>query len=379
VAAIGLRQVSKVFSTGQAAARDITLDIADGDLLVLVGPSGSGKSTVLRLIAGLETPTSGAVLIGGRDVTAVAPQRRDLAMVFQSYALYPHKTVRENLAFALRVRRFTASQIDERVRQAATALGIEAMLGRKPAQLSGGQRQRVALGRAIVREPQAFLLDEPLSNLDPQMRVAARAELALLHRRLRATMIYVTHDQEEAMTLGTRVAVMREGTIEQVAPPLDLFRRPVNAFVAGFIGAPAMNFVRGTILPGGSDRLRLASPAFTIDDVVSRNESAASIDDGGDTVAHGELLLGVRPHDIDLTPPVAGHGAGRVEIVELLGSTSVIHLRVDGWSDQLLRVVVSSDTPVAVDEQVGFRIHVDRLHLFDARTGRRVNQVLDVE
>jgi multiple sugar transport system ATP-binding protein len=263
------------------------------------------------------------------------------------------------------------------VRQAAEALGIDTLLERKPAQLSGGQRQRVALGRAIVREPQAFLLDEPLSNLDPQMRVSARAELALLHRRLGATMIYVTHDQEEAMTLGTSVAVMREGTIEQVAPPLDLFRRPVNAFVAGFIGAPAMNFVRGTILPGRSDGLRLASPAFTIDDVVARNESGASINNAADAVTRGEILLGVRPHDIELTPLAGGHGAGRVEIVELLGSTSVIHLRVDGLSDRLLRMVVSSDMTVAVGERVGFRIHVDRLHLFDERTGQRVNQVLD--
>jgi multiple sugar transport system ATP-binding protein len=379
VAAIALRQVSKVFSTGQTAARDITLDIADGELLVLVGPSGSGKSTVLRLIAGLETPTAGEVLIGNRDVTAVAPQHRDLAMVFQSYALYPHKTVRENLAFPLRVRRSTASQIDDRVRQAAAALGIETLLERKPAQLSGGQRQRVALGRAIVREPQAFLLDEPLSNLDPQMRVAARAELAILHRRLGATMVYVTHDQEEAMTLGTRVAVMREGTIEQVARPLDLFRRPANAFVAGFIGAPAMNFVRGTILPHGAGSLRLASPAFTIDEVLARKERPdGAISHDTDAVTPGEVLLGVRPHDIDLTPPGEGHGVGRVEIVELLGSTSVIHLRVDGVPDSLLRVVVSSDATVAINEQVGFHIPVDRLHLFDERTGRRLDTILSI-
>jgi multiple sugar transport system ATP-binding protein len=215
--------------------------------MVLVGPSGSGKSTVLRLIAGLELPTAGRILIDGRDVTAVPPQHRDLAMVFQNYALYPHKSVRENLAFGLRVRRVDAAEIDRRVRAAAATLGIEALLDRRPSQLSGGQRQRVAVGRAIVREPKAFLFDEPLSNLDPQLRAALRTELGLLHRRLAATMVYVTHDQEEAMTLGTRVAVMRDGAIEQIGPPLALFRRPANTFVAGFVGSPAMNVVAGCL------------------------------------------------------------------------------------------------------------------------------------
>jgi multiple sugar transport system ATP-binding protein len=220
VASITLKEVGKTYPNGPAAVRDFTLEIADGELVVLVGPSGCGKSTVLRLIAGLETPTSGQILIDGRDITDVPPQRRDLAMVFQNYALYPHKSVRENLAFGLRVRHVDPRDVDTRVLATADALGLEGLLDRKPAQLSGGQRQRVALGRAIVREPKAFLLDEPLSNLDPLLRVGTRAELALLHRRLRSTMIYVTHDQEEAMTLGTRVAVMRDGIIEQVAPAL---------------------------------------------------------------------------------------------------------------------------------------------------------------
>ena len=374
MAAIGLRQVSKIFPNGQAAARDITLDIVDGELLVLVGPSGSGKSTVLRLIAGLETPTTGEVLIGGRDMTTVAPQHRDLAMVFQSYALYPHKSVRENLAFGLRVRRVAPSHIEERVRQTAAALGIETLLERKPAQLSGGQRQRVALGRAIVREPQAFLFDEPLSNLDPQTRVATRAELALLHRRLGATMVYVTHDQEEAMTLGTRVAVMRDGVIEQLAPPLDLFRQPANAFVAGFIGAPAINLIHGTMCRG-SRGFGITSPAFAIDDIGGEDESSR-LWSGGEADPHGthrEVLLGVRPHDIELTRPAEGHGLGRVEIVEPLGSATVLHLRIEGLSDRLLRVVVPSDAPIAVDEHVGFRINLKHLHLFDERTGVRLN------
>jgi multiple sugar transport system ATP-binding protein len=223
MATIALQGVSKIFPNGHAAVRDVTLDIDDGELLVLVGPSGCGKSTVLRLIAGLETASGGRIMIGRQDVTEVAPQQRDLAMVFQNYALYPHKSVRENLAFALEVRKMPAAQIEERVRAAATGLGIESLLDRKPAQLSGGQRQRVALGRAIVREPRAFLLDEPLSNLDPLLRAGTRAELALLHRRLGATIVYVTHDQEEAMTLATRMAVMNGGVIEQVAAPLEIF------------------------------------------------------------------------------------------------------------------------------------------------------------
>ena len=361
MAGISLRGLSKVFPNGQAAARDVTLDIADGELLVLVGPSGSGKSTVLRLIAGLDPPTAGEVLIGGRNVTSVAPQDRDLAMVFQSYALYPHKSVRENLAFGLQLRRVAPPEIRERVQQTAAALGIETLLERKPAQLSGGQRQRVALGRAIVRDPQAFLLDEPLSNLDPQTRFATRAELAVLHRRLGATIVYVTHDQEEAMTLGTRVAVMRDGAIEQLAPPLELFREPANVFVAGFIGAPAMNVIDATLsLEGG--RRRIVSPALAIDGLGATGADVASRD----------VLLGFRPHDVELTSPAEGHGTGSVAVVEPLGATTIIHLRVEAMADQLLRVVVPPDASVAVDARVGFRINTGHIHLFDARTGLRL-------
>jgi multiple sugar transport system ATP-binding protein len=366
VASITLRQVRKAYPGGHVAVPDLTLEIADGELLVLVGPSGSGKSTVLRLIAGLETPTAGQILIDGCDVTGMPPQRRDLAMVFQSYALYPHKSVRENLAFGLRVRRVAAAQVDARVRATAGALGIEALLDRKPAQLSGGQRQRVALGRAIVREPKAFLLDEPLSNLDPILRVATRAELALLHRRLAATMVYVTHDQEEAMTLGTRVAVMRDGIVEQVAPALEVFRRPVNVFVAGFVGAPAMNLWRGLCHRVG-DRLRVASPAVSIElDAVD-----VAVADGS------EVWVGVRPHDIDLVPNGEGDGVGQVEIVEPLGPVAVIHVRVDGLPREFVRVVVPADTRIEVADSASFRVRRDRLHLFDARSGRRLmaNQV----
>ena len=243
MASVLLDKVWKTYPNGHVAARGVELAIEDGEFMVLVGPSGCGKSTALRMIAGLETPTQGRVLIGDRDVTEVPPQERDIAMVFQSYALYPHMTVRDNLGFGLRMRGTSPAGIAERVEVAAKALGLEKVLDRKPGQLSGGQRQRVALGRAIVREPMVFLFDEPLSNLDAKLRLETRAELARLHRRLAATMVYVTHDQEEALTLGTRVAVMSEGRVEQVGPPLEVYRRPETMFVATFVGSPAMNLL----------------------------------------------------------------------------------------------------------------------------------------
>ena len=338
MAAITLSHVSNRYPSGTVAVRDLTLEIVDGEMLVLLGPSGSGKSTVLRLIAGLEEPTEGQILIDGRDVTDVPPQDRDLAMVFQSYALYPHMTVRQNLEFSLRVRHVAG--IAERVQRVSEILGIEALLDRRPAELSGGQRQRVALGRAIVREPKAFLLDEPLSNLDPLLRVSARAQLALLHRRLGATMVYVTHDQEEAMTLGTRIAIMRDGRIEQVDAPLDIFRRPANMFVAEFVGSPAMNFWK----PGDG----LAAPKVQT------------------------AVVGIRPHDIELTAETSGDGRGRVEVVEPLGASTLLHLQVDGRSGDFVRVVVPADHSVAVGDVVGFRLRPDRVHLFDVQTSRRL-------
>jgi multiple sugar transport system ATP-binding protein len=359
MASITLNRVGKTSPNGQVAVRDVSCDIADGELLVLLGPSGSGKSTVLRLIAGLETATTGRIALDGRDVTRVPPQERDLAMVFQNYALYPHKTVRENLAFGLRVRRVDPADIDTRVRAAAATLGIETLLDRRPAQLSGGQRQRVALGRAIVREPRAFLLDEPLSNLDPMLRVDTRTELAVLHRRLGATMVYVTHDQEEAMTLGTRIAVMRNGGIEQIDAPLDLFRRPANTFVARFVGSPAMNLWRAT-WDAADGRLRVIAPSLSID--------VTDCDD-----ARGrELSVGVRPHDIELVSDGEGDAAGRIQIVEPLGAVTVIHLRIEGLPDDLVRVVVPADRPLAVDAAVAFRVRRDRVHLFDGTTGVRL-------
>src|SRR5262245_44782603 len=333
MAAIRLHDVSKVYPNGHTAVRQLALDVENGELLVLVGPSGCGKSTVLRLIAGLETPSSGRILIGDRDVTREPPQRRDVAMVFQSYALYPHKSVRENLAFVLRVQRMDPAAIDARVQKTAAALGLDTLLDRKPGQLSGGQRQRTALGRAIVRKPQAFLLDEPLSNLDPVLRLGTRTELAILHRRLSTTTIYVTHDQEEAMTLGPRVAVMRQGIVEQIAAPLEIFQRPANVFVAGFVGAPAMNLWPATI-ERTADRLRVLSPVCAVD--VSGPDITR--------VKADHVTLGVRPHEIDLVRERDADGSGRVEIAEPIGATTIVHLRVEGFADQLVRAVVRVDT-----------------------------------
>jgi multiple sugar transport system ATP-binding protein len=334
MAAIVLDRVTKRYPNGHIAVDDLSLEIAAGELLVLVGPSGSGKSTVLRLIAGLEVPDRGRILLGGDDVTAVPPQGRDLAMVFQSYALYPHKSVRENLAFGLRMRATPPGEIATKVEKAAAALGISEVLDRRPAQLSGGQRQRVALGRAIVRDARAFLLDEPLSNLDPLRRTETRAEIALLHRRLGATMVYVTHDQEEAMTLGTRIAVMNEGRLEQVGAPLDVYDRPETVFAARFVGTPAMN--------------------------VWRRER-----DGRD------VFEGLRPGDIRLTAADSGLLTGRIEVVEALGTHTVVRVGTAPDAERT-RVLVPADTRVAIGDRVGMAWDADRVHVFDAATGRRI-------
>jgi multiple sugar transport system ATP-binding protein len=285
-------------------------------------------------------------------------------MVFQSYALYPHKSVRDNLAFALRVRGVATADIDRRVETTAAALGLERLLDRRPSQLSGGQRQRVALGRAIVREPKAFLLDEPLSNLDPLLRLETRSEIALLHRRLGATMVYVTHDQEEAMTLGRRVAVMRDGTLEQVGAPLDLFRRPANVFVATFIGSPAMNVWQCRCETTAAAQLRATCGPFSLDIPGSRLNGRPA----------GRVMVGVRPQDIALAARDESDVPARVEIVEPLGATAVVHARISGDAP-LIRVVVSADDVPAVDDEVGLRVRRDRLHLFDAETGVSLDAV----
>ena len=343
MASVRLERVQKTYPNGHVAAKGLDLEIADGEFMVLVGPSGCGKSTALRMVAGLETPTGGRILIGERDVTALPPQERDIAMVFQTYALYPHMTVRENLAFGLRMRGAGRDVIGHRVTEASRALALDAVLDRKPAQLSGGQRQRVALGRAIVREPKVFLFDEPLSNLDAKLRVETRAELARLHRRLGATIIYVTHDQEEAMTLGSRVAVMRDGLLQQVAPPMEMYRRPANRFVAEFVGSPAMNFLPGELIGSA----------------------------GG--VANRKHTLGVRPHDVTLVPQGTGSLDARVDVVEPRGSELLVYLRLgtDGSGPEL-RAITPPDTVVEAEQLVGVRFDPEKVHWFDENNGRRV-------
>ncbi len=343
MASVRLEGVTKTYPNGHVAAKGLDLEIRDGEFMVLVGPSGCGKSTALRMIAGLETPTGGRIMIGDRDVTALPPQERDIAMVFQTYALYPHMTVRENLAFGLRMRGTTRDLIDQRVQEAARALGLEPVLGRRPAQLSGGQRQRVALGRAIVREPKVFLFDEPLSNLDAKLRVETRAELARLHRRLGATVVYVTHDQEEAMTLGWRVAVMRDGFLQQVAPPMELYRRPVNRFVAEFVGSPGMNFLPGDTVAGIGDRQA----------------------DG--------VTLGVRPHDLTVVPQGTGDIDAWVDVVEPRGSELLVYLRLGAKGDGAeLRVVAPPEPAIEEERVVGVKFDRARLHWFEGEIGRRV-------
>jgi ABC-type sugar transport system ATPase subunit len=339
MAALRLEAVGKTYPDGHVAIRHVELAIDDGEFLVLVGPSGCGKSTLLRLIAGLDAPTSGRIVIAGADVSGVPAQARDLAMVFQSYALYPHMSVRQNLAYGLKVRRLAKAVVAQRVTEVAAALGIEHLLDRRPAQLSGGQRQRVALGRAMVRQPKAFLLDEPLSNLDPALRTQARAELRRLHRMLGATVIYVTHDQEEAMTLGDRVAVMRDGAIEQAGSPLEVYASPVNTFVARFIGAPPMN-----VLPAAL--LGVTAPAGAI--------------------------AGIRPQDVTLAS--RGHVQATVDLVEPRGHDNLLHLRLDSpGAAPFLAVVVGSVPSVGAHVFLGFTR--DRLHLFDGHTGAKLDRV----
>ena len=363
MAGIRIEDVHKTYPNGYVAARGIDIDIQDGEFMVLVGASGCGKSTTLRMVAGLETPTRGRIWIGERDVTDVRVQDRDIAMVFQSYALYPNKTVRQNLSFALQLRKMAGPEIERRIADVSRALALDELLDRKPGQLSGGQRQRVALGRAIVREPQAFLFDEPLSNLDAKLRVQTRAELARLHRRLGSTMVYVTHDQEEAMTLGNRIAVLHEGKLQQCAPPLEVYRRPVNAFVAGFVGSPSMNFLdcelrrEGDQLVIEGDALRLAMPPPPQLSAETRR-----------------ARLGIRPQDLEVVALEAADLVARVDVVEPLGSEVLAHLELgEGDQRRELTLVTTPEVELAERAPVGLRLRRDRLHLFDPASGDRLN------
>ncbi len=377
MARVTLRNVSKVYPGGVTAVDGLTLEAADEQFVVLVGPSGCGKSTTLRLIAGLEEPSSGTIEIGERVVNDVQPKDRDIAMVFQNYALYPHMTVWKNMAFSLLLRRrelgLSRADIDRKVRETARMLGIEDVLDRRPRALSGGQRQRVAVGRAIVRDPKAFLFDEPLSNVDAQLRTDMRTEIKNLHRRLRTTTLYVTHDQEEAMTLGDVIAVMKDGRLQQVGPPLEVYQRPVNRFVASFVGTPAMNFLNGRVVTDrgapefdeGSCRIPFRGPA---------SEAAARL-------AGEPMVLGIRPTAIGLMP-VGGRDVragvlnARIDLVEPQGEWLDVHATTAGRNRVVARV--GAGAPVSEGQAVCLVPDSSRTHLFEpGPLGRNVSRSED--
>ena len=354
MATVTFDHLTKRYSADVIAVNDLNLEVSDGEFLVLVGPSGCGKTTALRCVAGLDEISDGQLRIGDRVVNDVAPKDRDIAMVFQSYALYPHMSVYDNLAFGLKLRKTSKADIRRRVDEAADILGLEKFLDRKPKALSGGQRQRVALGRAIVREPSVFLMDETLSNLDAKLRVQTRAEIARLHQRLSTTTIYVTHDQVEAMTMGDRIAVMRDGLLQQVGSPQDLYDHPSNVFVAGFIGSPAMNFATTTT---EGDNLLLGNARLEL--------SGAAARAAADRPKGSNLLIGFRPEHLEVGN---GQGAGavripaKVEVVEYMGNEELIHATSEGHE---VVALVPSDRKVTVGESVEFAIPVEKLHLFD--------------
>jgi len=372
VAEVALHEVTKVFPNGTTAVDALTCTIADGEFMVLVGPSGCGKSTALRMVAGLEEPTSGAVAIGGTVVNGVSPRDRDIAMVFQNYALYPHKTVLQNLAFGLRQRKMPTAEIAERVREVSSLLTLNELLDRKPAQLSGGQRQRVAMGRALARRPRVYLLDEPLSNLDAQLRTQLRADLKQLHQRFSTTTIYVTHDQVEAMTLGERIGVMSAGKLLQLGPPQEIYRRPANVFVAGFIGSPPMNLLSASATGGR----------------VHAGDLVLEVSGAPD----GELVVGVRPEALRLMTGATEEQAMqvRVEVVELLGHETIVYGSIRGHRvatastgagipslppDRAIVIArLDARRQPAVGETITLGMSLEDVHFFDAKSGGAVAQ-----
>jgi ABC-type sugar transport system ATPase subunit len=370
VAEISFHEVTKVFPNGTTAVDALTCTIADGEFMVLVGPSGCGKTTALRMVAGLEEPTSGAIAIGGNVVNGVAPKDRDIAMVFQNYALYPHKSVLENLAFGLRQHKMPTAEIAERVKEVSSLLTLDELLDRKPAQLSGGQRQRVAMGRALARRPRVYLLDEPLSNLDAQLRTQLRADLKQLHQRFSTTTVYVTHDQVEAMTLGERIGVMSDGKLLQLGTPQEIYRNPANLFVAGFIGSPPMNLLS----------------ASATDGCVNAGDLVLDVSDA----PSGELVLGVRPEALHLMTGGSREQSVqvRVEVVELLGHETIVYGSIRGHRVATASTAagipsLSSDRAIviarldarrqpAVGETITLGISLEDVHLFDAKSGEPV-------
>jgi len=363
VAAVTLSNVQKVYPGGVTAVRDANLVVQDREFVVLVGPSGCGKSTTLRMIAGLEEISGGEIHIGDTRVNDVPPKDRDIAMVFQNYALYPHKNVYKNMSFGLEMRRFPKDEIDRRVRDAAELLGITELLQRRPKALSGGQRQRVAVGRAIVRKPQVFLFDEPLSNLDAKLRVQMRAEISKLHQRLQSTMIYVTHDQVEAMTMGDRIVVMLDGVIQQVAPPLELYHRPANAFVATFIGSPPMNLFRGRV-ETADGRLQFVSEEAAMRLSVPDDRTVAI-----SPYVDKPIVLGLRPEDLEraaasgVAPDF--HLDAEVDVVEPMGSETYLYLRAGSAA---LTARIHDQTLPDVGERLRLATRPEHYHFFDPQT-----------
>ncbi|MBI1879997.1 MAG: ABC transporter ATP-binding protein [Chloroflexi bacterium] len=361
MAEIELRNVTKTYVRGmKPAVRDFSLQIPDGHFIVLLGPSGCGKSTTLRMIAGLEEPDSGQIRIGGKPVNGVPPQRRDTAFVFQNYALYPHMTVAQNIGFPLKMRGRSARDIRQRAEEIGRILGLESLLDRYPAQLSGGERQRVAVGRALVRNPAVFLFDEPLSNLDAQLRVEMRVELVQLQHRLKATFVFVTHDQVEAMTLADLIAVMHEGVLQQTGTPEEIYQKPANLFVAGFIGSPRMNFIEGSLSRENGDLLLKGDKATLRLKECALDLAAAKTPD--------RVVLGFRPEDVQLSPD--GNLALKLELVETLGSQKFVY----GVTElgQALVVGVDPKSHLAAGDVVHLSIPAEYMHFFDAETGTRL-------
>jgi len=365
VAGVILKNVNKIFESGFQAVHDLSLDVGDGEFMILVGPSGCAKSTTLNMIAGLEDISGGEIWIGNRLVNDLPPKKRDIAMVFQNYALYPHMSVFQNMAFGLKLRKVDKSEINRRVHEVARILNLETLLDRKPKQLSGGQRQRVAVGRAIVRQPQVFLLDEPLSNLDAKLRVHMRLELAKLHKELGTTVIYVTHDQVEAMTMGDRITVMRDGVIQQVATPVDLYRRPVNLFVATFIGSPTMNILSGSYCEiNGVPALQLEKGGA----VALLPEQAARVSDAG----RSDILLGIRPEWFHLQPSQLTKPEkleAEIEIVEQMGSEMYVHFRRGNVAGTAR---LPADADIAEASKATLYFDMAKCHLFDRKTGKNI-------
>jgi len=363
MAEVLLNGVSKVYDGKVTAVRDVNVSIEDKEFVVLVGPSGCGKSTVLRMIAGLEEISGGTISIDGRVVNDVAPKDRDIAMVFQNYALYPHMTVYENLAFGLKLRKHPKTDIERRVREAAKILGIDTYLERKPKALSGGQRQRVALGRAIVRQPKVFLFDEPLSNLDANLRVQMRTEISRLHRRLQTTMIYVTHDQIEAMSMGDRIVVMRDGVVQQVDTPLNIYHQPANRFVAGFIGSPTMNFVDGTVQANGTLAFLEKGSPFSVE---LPEAQAAKVKH----LSGKSVTLGIRPEHIYASIPAEGGTmasfTAHIEVVEPVGNEIFVYFTTGTGSQYVARV--ATDRPPDVGVAAQLLIDTGKIHFFDSQT-----------